>query len=80
MLSPLCFYMFCKFSFPLYFLVFHIIKKITGSKGKKTMKLGRLIEYNMRNVFLEESFTKCGGETIPRTFFKKSKLNISLGR
>ena len=32
----------------------------------------------MRNMFLEKSFTKCGGETIPRPFSKKSKLSISL--
>ena len=28
--------------------------------------LQALIEYNMRNVFLEKSYTRCGGETIPR--------------
>ena len=33
------------------------------------MKFGPLIEYNMRNIFLEKSFTKYGGETIPRPFF-----------
>ena len=27
------------------------------------MKFGHLIEYNMRNIFLEKSYTKCGGET-----------------
>ena len=42
------------------------------------MKFGQLIEYNLRKVFLEKSYTKCGGETIPRPFFKKSKLSISL--
>ena len=42
------------------------------------MKFGQLIEYNLRNIFLEKSYTECGGETIPRTFFKKSKLSISL--
>ena len=30
------------------------------------MKFDQLIEYNTRNVFLEKSYTKCGGETIPR--------------
>ena len=40
------------------------------------MKFGRLIEYNLKNSFLEKSFTKCGGETIPRPFFKNSKLSI----
>ena len=42
------------------------------------MKFGQLIEYNMRKIFLEESYTKCGGETIPRPFSKNSKLIISL--
>ena len=42
------------------------------------MKFGQLIEYIMRNIFLEKSYTNCGGETIPRPFSKKSKLSISL--
>ena len=42
------------------------------------MKYDQLIEYNMGNIFLEKSFTKCGGETSPRPFSKKSKLSISL--
>ena len=32
----------------------------------------------MRHIFLEKSYTKCGGETSPRTFSKKAKLTISL--
>ena len=31
----------------------------------------------MRNIFLEKSYTKCGGETTPRPFSKKTKLSIS---
>ena len=42
------------------------------------MKFGRFIEYNTRNIFIEESYTKCGGETIPRPFSTKSKLSIYL--
>ena len=42
------------------------------------MKFGQLIEYNMRNISLKKSYSKCGGETIPRPFSKKSKLSISL--
>ena len=42
------------------------------------MKLDQVTEYNMRNIFVEESYTKCGGETIPRPLPKKSKLSISL--
>ena len=44
------------------------------------MKFGELIEYNLRNIFLEKSYTKCGGETTPRPFFKKSKLSVALGQ
>ena len=40
------------------------------------MKFGQL--YNLRKNFLEKSYTKYGGRTIPRPFFKKSKLSISL--
>ena len=32
----------------------------------------------MRNIFLEKSYTKCGGETISRPFSKKLKLSMSL--
>ena len=39
------------------------------------MKPSQLIEYNLRNIFLGKSYTKCGRETIPRPF---SKLSISL--
>ena len=42
------------------------------------MKFGQLIGYNMRNIFLEKSCTKCGGETSPKSFPRKLKLSISL--
>ena len=32
----------------------------------------------MRKTFLEKSYAKCGGETIPRPFPEKPKLNIYL--
>ena len=32
----------------------------------------------MRNIFLEKSYMKYGGETIPKPFSKKSKLSASL--
>ena len=32
----------------------------------------------MRNIFLMKSYTKWGGETIPRPFSKTSNLRISL--
>ena len=48
------------------------------NKGNQAMKFGQSIEYNMRNIFLEKSYTKCGGETSPRPFSEKLKLSISL--
>ena len=41
------------------------------------MEFGQLIEYNMRNIFVEKSYTKCAGKIIPRPS-KISKLSISL--
>ena len=38
------------------------------------MKFGQLIEYNMRNIFTEKSYTKCAGETIPRQLSKKLEI------
>ena len=51
---------------------------VLRSKGNETMNLGQLIGNNMRHIILEKSYTKCGRETIPRPFSKKSKLSISL--
>ena len=42
------------------------------------MKFGQLLEYNMRIIFLEKSYTKCGREAIPKPFSKNTKLSISL--
>ena len=42
-----------------------ILTNISRSKGNQSMKFGQLIEYNTRNIFLDKSYTKYGGETIP---------------
>ena len=42
------------------------------------MKFGQLIEYNMRNIFVEKSYIKCAGESIPRPLYKNTKLSISM--
>ena len=34
------------------------------------MKFGQLIEYSMKNIFFEKSYTKYGGEAGPRPFYK----------
>ena len=56
----------------------HILPNISRRKGNQAMKFDQLIEYNMKNIFVEKSYTKCAGETIPRPLSKKSKLSISL--
>ena len=56
----------------------HILSNILGCKGNQTMKFGQLTEDNIRNIFLETSYTKCSGETNPRPFSEKLKNeNIS---
>ena len=47
----------------------HILPDILRSKGNQTMKLGQLIEYNMRDIFLKKSYTKFSGEACPRPFY-----------
>ena len=42
------------------------------------MKFGQLIECNMIKIFLEKSYTKCGGETSPGPFSENLELSISL--
>ena len=58
-------------------MAIHILANISRSKGNHAMKVGQLIEYNMKNVFVEKSYTKCARETLPRPLSKKSKLSIS---
>ena len=59
-------------------IVIHLLPNISRSKGNQTMKLCQLRDYNMRNIFLENSDTKCGEETSSRPFSEKLKLSISL--
>ena len=49
-------------------ITIHILSNISRSKDNQTMKFGKLIEYNMRNIFLEKSYTKCGEGTSSRPF------------
>ena len=36
--------------------------------------IGQLIDYNMRNSFVQKSYTKCAAETSPRPFLKIANL------
>ena len=40
----------------------HILHNILRSKGNQTMKIGQLLECNMRNIYREKSSSKCGGQ------------------
>ena len=53
-------------------IAIHILFNILRSKGNQAMKFDQLIEYDMRNIFLEKTYTKGGGETIHRPFSSTS--------
>ena len=38
----------------------HILPSTSRGKGNRTITFRQLIKYNMRTIFLEKSFTKCG--------------------
>ena len=50
----------------------HILPTISRSKSNQTMKFGQLIEYKMRNTFLEKLYTICGEKLCPQTLFLKN--------
>ena len=50
-----------------------VLPNISKSKDNQRMNFGQLIEYNMRNNFLENSYTKWGREASPRPFYENSK-------
>ena len=54
-------------------ITIHIWANISRSKGNHTMKFGQLIED-------KQLYIKHDGETILRSFCKKSKLSISLNQ
>ena len=54
-------------------ITIHIMPNISRSKDNWTMKSGQLIKYDMRNIFLEKSYTKCGGETSATYPFLKNQ-------
>ena len=59
-------------------LTIHILSNISRNKDGQTMKFGSLIDYNIRKIFLEQSYTKWGREASPRPFYENLKLSISL--
>ena len=64
-------------------ITIHVLPNVSRSKSNQKMKFGLIIfdisdTCGTRNIFLEKSYTKCGGDASPRPFYKKSKLSISL--
>ena len=55
-------------------IAIHILLNISKSKGKQAIKFSQLLKYNMRNTFLEKSYTNCGGETLRRLLHKKIQI------
>ena len=51
------------------FITINMLPNISRSKGNQAMKLGHLIEYNKRNVFLQMSCRKWARETSSRPLF-----------
>ena len=41
-------------------ITIHILSNISRGKCNQSAKFGQLIEYKMRNNFLEKSYIKCG--------------------
>ena len=48
-----------------------ILPYISRSKDNQTVRFGQQIEHNMRKIFFEKSYPKCGGETSPKPSSKK---------
>ena len=57
-------------------ITMYILPNISRIKDRWTMKFGQLIEYKI----LETSYTKYDEAMCPRSFYKKCKLSIFLGR
>ena len=51
-------------------IAMYIFPNISQRKGNQTMKFSQLTEYNMRNIFLEKLYTKCGGDIFPDPVLK----------
>ena len=51
-------------------IVIHILPNISRSKVNQTMKVGMLVEYNMRNIVLEKSYTNVLEKLVPDPFLE----------
>ena len=57
-----------------------ILRNISESNSNQAKKSPQLIVYSTNNIFLEKIIYKMDGQTSPRTFSNKSKLNASLNQ
>ena len=56
----------------------HILPNISRRKDNHEISYFKSQKYNIRNIFLEKSYRRCGAKVSPRSFYKKSKFSISL--
>ena len=59
-------------------ITIHILSNIPRSKDNKKMKFGQVIEYNRRNVFLQNHAKNEAGKLVPHllVFFKKASYEV----
>ena len=57
-------------------ITIHKLPNISRSKGNQAIKFGKLIEYNVGNIFLQNSYE--AGKLVPDLFllFKKDIYNV----
>ena len=56
-------------------IVIHILTNISKGKNNQAMKFGQIIEYNLRNIFLEKSYSRVLYKRHSRLFFLQNFLN-----
>ena len=48
----------------------HLFPNISRRKSDQTVKFSQLIEYSIRNIFLEKLYIKCGGKLVTYSSIK----------
>ena len=48
----------------------NILPNISRRKGNQTMKFGQVIEYDMKNIFIEKSYTNSVEKLFPDPYLK----------
>ena len=52
----------------------HTFPNISRSKDNLAMKFGQLIQYNLKNFFIERSYTKCAEKLFSGPYLKYQNL------